>query len=141
MLGEKDKHFYEGQPLSASQMTRIINELAKALAGEGVIQTPVGPVIVQRRGGGGGGTDVVILKYTGSRSDALYTGKVVDEVAGTTTGSTIEFIFPNDPGVDDLLGANHYVLARECPEWHEDDEVWSGDNDRYWAFMLWAAIR
>lgn len=85
---------------------------------------------------GGGGT-FTIIKYDGTRSDKRYTGHIWTG----EQGDLVEFRFLNDPGTDTLLNSSDYVMGIPCPDWDEDNEIWSGDYDKYLAILSpWSAL-
>jgi len=86
----------------------------------------------------GGASDLVVIKFDGSRSGKRYTGHIVEDDG--SQGDAVQFRFLNDPGSDDILDPNDYVFAVPIAAWDEDNACWSGDSDKYWTRSPWAAF-
>lgn len=79
-----------------------------------------------------------IAKFDGSRTGACYTGHIKEDGGGV--GAACRWKFPNDPGVENLLDANDYVMVWPAPGW--DTTGWSGSGEKYWAQLTpWAAMK
>ena len=61
----------------------------------------------------------LLAKFTGTRTGKRYTGRLVKDDG--SLGANIQWIFDwgNDPGVEDIIGANEFVEVVKCPAWLE----------------------
>ena len=100
------------------------------------------PPLAQAEPGGsaGSGASFTVIKFDGERTDSQYTGHIWTD--GGSQGAAVQFRFPNDTGVADLLNEDDYVLAVECPTWDEEHADWDGSDAKYWAILSpWGAFR
>jgi len=77
----------------------------------------------------------VIGVHDGGRTNKTYFGHIRKDDG--SLGAAIRWKFPNDPGVDNLMGGGHVILIR-APSWDISD--WAPGGDRYWASLTpWSA--
>jgi len=121
-------------------MIRRLKELTAWLKAARPPEPPRDRIIQTGAGGAGSAASLKIAKCV-TPAAGCYGGKLVDRETGEETVS-IQFRFPNDPGVEALLGQGDYVLVQKCPAFDEDNEAWDGSAPKYWAILSpWAAFR